>query len=173
MRTWSPANDTSPGVASGQGTGPKADTALFRTAISYLLAGEAGHAYLCLDRMAQESYAVAYNKALCCYLAAAYEACFRLLGEAERLLPHHVSCGSKPLPLELAQWEFKESSPFCPMPEDAPTDIARIQVLRLKAEAAGKLELTEEVKRIASGLNGEYTHIKNLMNKTPTNHDDI
>ena len=128
---------------------------------------------LCLDRMAGQGYAVAYNKALCCYLAAAYEACFRLLGEAERLLPHHVSCGSKPLPPELAQWEFKESSPFCPMPEDAPTDIARIQVLRLKAETAGKLGLTEEVKRIASGLLGEYTHIKNLMNKTPTNHDDI
>lgn len=173
MSTWSPANDAFPGAASGRGTSPEADAALFRTAISYLLAGEAGYAHLCLDRMAQESYVVAYNKALCCYLAAAYEACFRLLGEAERLLPHKVSCGSKPLPPELAQWEFKKSSPFCPMPEDAPPDIVRMQLLRLKAEAAGKLGLTEEVKRIASGLLGEYTHIKNLMNKTPTSHDDI
>ncbi len=151
----------------------KADSVLFRTAICYLLSGEACHAYTCLDRMTREGYAIAYNKALCCYLAAAYKDCFDMLCQAERLLPHNMPRSGKPLPKELSRWEFNESPPFCPMPEDAPPDIARIQLLRLKAETAGKLGLTEEVKRIASGLNGEYLHIKNLMNKTPTSHDDL
>lgn len=151
----------------------KADSALFRTAICYLLSGEACHAYTCLDRMTREGYAIAYNKALCCYLAAAYKDCFDMLCQAERLLPHNMPRSSKPLPKELSRWEFNESPPFCPMPEDAPPDIARIQLLRLKAETAGKLGLAEEVKRIASGLNREYLHIKNLMNKTPTSHDDL
>ena len=162
-----------PGIPPGKNDGQESDSALLRTAICYLLSGEAGYAYTCLDRIVKGSYAALYNKALCLYLATAYEECFHLLCEAEHLLLHNIVPSSKPLPEKLTRWNLDKSTPFCPMPDNAPPDIAQTQVLRLKAETAGKLQLTEEIKRIASGPLGKYVHIKNLMNTTQTSHDNI
>jgi hypothetical protein len=53
------------------------------------------------------------------------------------------------------------------MPQDTPIQLAYVQILRLKAEAAFRLGLHTEVKAISNRLGRKYKHIESLIK----NHD--
>ena len=104
-----------------------------------------------------------YNKALCCYYLSLYNDCRSLLLEAERLLPPLTERLPENLPEAVLRWEYEKSPAGCPMPEDAPDNLAAVQLLRLKAKVSARLHLHTEVRTIHARLGNKYQHIEELI----------
>lgn len=140
-------------------------------AFLYLCSGNPYAAYVCLENVQEQSLAVLYNRALCLYLVDEHEECYQVLKEAEKFIPNQLQGDkNRKIPRALLEWEHETSPVTCPLPRKAPENLAVIQLLRLKAEAAFHLQLYEEVKRVASVFHGEYKHINELIKKIG-NHD--
>lgn len=88
-----------------------------------------------------------------------FEECYSLLRDAEKLVPALSSLEIQELPNPFTQWEYNESPVFIPLSSDAP----RVITFRLKAEAAYKLQLFNEVRSIASCLGNKYAHINKIL----------
>lgn len=141
---------------------------LFRAGVSYLHSHAYALAYACFDRLADDDWQVAYNKALCCFGVGDYERCYSLLCEADGLLP--VSpCAAPALPRKLLDWQHESDLPLCPMLVVPFSPETEALFLRLKAETAFRLRRYGEVKAIAARLGGRYRHIDRLI--TLINHD--
>ena len=94
-----------------------------------------------------------------------FEECYSLLRDAEKLVPALSSLEIQELPNPFTQWEYNESPVFIPLSSDAPRVITFVQLFRLKAEAAYKLQLFNEVRSIASCLGYKYAHINKILNQ--------
>lgn len=143
---------------------PEEEKALFEAGLCYLANGAPEAAYACFGRLGGGKVPVLFNRALCCFRAGWEEECYRLLGEAEGMLPMG-RLQAEMLPARLAQQEYAGDLHLCPMPAAAPQEWMRVQVLRLKAEAAFRLHLYSEVKAIAAQLQKPYRHIEELINQ--------
>lgn len=144
---------------------PQADVEkLFDAGMVYLQAGEYVFAYFCFGKGKKDVHTL-YNMALCCYRIAWLPECHDLLHEAEKQIPAGTDCRLRDLPEMLLRREREHISVFSPMPQNAPTPLAAVQVLMLKAEAAYKLKLYGEVRSIASRLGGQYKRINELINE--------
>lgn len=141
---------------------PEEEKCLFDAGISYLSNGAPEAAYYCLDRIIAPDPPLLFNKALCCYLSGWYEEGHRLLGEAELYLPA-VPFRQESLPSPLTRHAYSDRLYLCPMPRGVPQELARTQLLRLKAETAFRLQLYGEVKAIAASLQKPYQHIEKLI----------
>lgn len=141
---------------------PEEEKCLFDAGISYLSNGAPEAAYYCLDRIIAPDLPQLFNKALCCYLSGWYEECHRLLGEAELYLPT-VPFRQEALPSPLSANACNDHLHLCPMPRGILQELARTQLLRLKAETAFRLQLYGEVKAIAASLQKPYQHIEKLI----------
>lgn len=86
-----------------------------------------------------------------------------LLLEAERLLPPLTERLPENLPEAVLRWEYEKSPAGCPMPEDAPDNLAAVQLLRLKAKVSARLHLHTEVRTIHARLGNKYQHIEELI----------
>lgn len=144
---------------------------LFAAGVSFLSNKAFSSAYVCFDRLPAKDFRLLYNKALCCFMVEWYDECHRLLCEAEHLVPMNAGHGTERLPEAFLRYLHDEESPFCPMPQGTPESLAYTQILRLKAEAASKLHLYEEVKVTGTRLGRKYKHIETLIN-TSNNSDD-
>lgn len=136
---------------------------LFNAGMTYLTCRAFSPAYSCFDNIFRKNSALLYNKALCWLEIGQYGKCYELLREAELSLPREPVDKTGKLPPPFVQWEYEESSPFCPMPQDALPATAFTQVMRLKAESAFRLHLYEEVKNISAILGGKYRHVNELI----------
>lgn len=58
---------------------------------------------------------------------------------------------------------IRKSPAGCPMPEDAPDNLAAVQLLRLKAKVSARLHLHTEVRTIHARLGNKYQHIEELI----------
>ena len=67
------------------------------------------------------------------------------------------------LPEAVLRWEYEKSPAGCPMPEDAPDNLAAVQLLRLKAKVSARLHLHTEVRTIHARLGNKYQHIEELI----------
>ena len=83
--------------------------------------------------------------------------------EAERLLPPLTERLPENLPEAVLRWEYEKSPAGCPMPEDAPDNLAAVQLLRLKAKVSARLHLHTEVRTIHARLGNKYQHIEELI----------
>lgn len=97
------------------------------------------------------------------FLCILYNDCRSLLLEAERLLPPLTERLPENLPEAVLRWEYEKSPAGCPMPEDAPDNLAAVQLLRLKAKVSAKLHLHTEVRTIHARLGNKYQHIEELI----------
>lgn len=136
---------------------------LFDAGISYMRCGEYAFAYSCFCMVEKADLYILYNKALCCFMVSWFEECYALLKDAERQLPYGTDCYQRELPEIFRRWEYENSLALCPMPNGIPISLTTTQVLRLKAEAAFKLQLYSEVKSISARLRGKYKHINELL----------
>lgn len=136
---------------------------LFNAGMTYLTHKAFSLAYLCFDKIERKDSALLFNKALCWFEIGQYEKCYEQLREAELSLPKEPIDKTEKLPPPFEQWEYKESSPFCPMPQEALPTQAITQLMRLKAESAFRLSLYSEVRRISSILGGKYNHLNELV----------
>lgn len=138
---------------------------LARAGHSYMQSGEYPLAYYCFKRSGRTDTPVLYNMALCCFHTGWYEECRSLLLEAERRLPPDISQDRflHDLPATVLHWEHENSPAYCPMPPDAPSCTATVQLLRLKAEVSAKLRLYPEVRTIHARLGNKYQHIEELI----------
>ena len=141
---------------------PEEEKYLFDAGISYLSNGAPEAAYYCLDRIIAPDLPQLFNKALCCYLSGWYEECHRLLDKAGQSLSNGLS-RQESLPPSLAHHAYSDRLHLCPMPRGIPQELARTQLLRLKAETAFRLQLYGEVKAIAASLQKPYQHIEKLI----------
>ena len=64
---------------------------------------------------------------------------------------------------QVLRWEYEKSPAGCPMPEDAPDNLAAVQLLRLKAKVSARLHLHTEVRTIHARLGNKYQHIEELI----------
>ena len=127
---------------------------LFSAGITYMVSGEYAFAFSCFTQAGKSDLPTLYNKALCCY---------SLLLEAERLLPPLTERLPENLPEAVLRWEYEKSPAGCPMPEDAPDNLAAVQLLRLKAKVSARLHLHTEVRTIHARLGNKYQHIEELI----------
>lgn len=97
------------------------------------------------------------------YYLSLYNDCRSLLLEAERLLPPLTERLPENLPEAVLRWEYEKSPAGCPMPEDAPDNLAAVQLLRLKAKVSARLHLHTEVRTIHARLGNKYQHIEELI----------
>ena len=132
---------------------------LFDAGVLYLSSGAFVSAYACFERIADKSFSLLFNKALCCFGVSWYEECYRLLCDAERLLPTGMDPHPTGLPEIFLRWECENAQPLSPILPDIPASILITPFLRLKAETAFKLHLYEEVKKISARLGGKYKPI--------------
>lgn len=100
-----------------------------------------------------------------------YDECHRLLCEAELLLPGNAGVISDRLPEAFLRYRYDVEPAYCPMPHDTPIQLAYIQILRLKADVAFKLDLHTEVKDISNRLGRKYKHIESLIINHNNNED--
>ena len=133
---------------------------LFAAGVSFFGNKAFSAAYACFDRLSDKDFKLLYNKALCCFMVGWYDECYRLLCDAERLVPGNAGNGTEVLPEAFLRYLHDEESPFCPMPQGTPEPLAYMRILRLKAEAACKQHLYGEVKAISFRLGGKYKHIE-------------
>lgn len=134
------------------------------TAFAYLCSGNLYAAYICLESLSQESLAVVYNKAYCLFMAGGFEECYRLLERAGGLSGAFLSSGMDiTMPDVLRKWEFDCGPHLMPSPMTAPDGLIASQIQLLKAEAAYRLGLYHEVKRISAALGGKYAHLNELV----------
>lgn len=137
---------------------------LFSAGILYLSNGAFSYAYACFERISHKDFNLLFNKALCYFGAAGYEECYRLLCDAEWLLPGGMPSCPAELSDALLCWEYDSNPLLCPMPQQGMLpSVAVVQLLRLKAETAFKLRLYGEVKSISARLGGKYKHINELI----------
>lgn len=141
---------------------PEVGKSRYDAGLSYLTNGAPEAAYVCFNGITQPGVHTLFNKALCCYLSGWYQECYRLLGEAERYLPA-VPSREEVLPPPLSANACNDRLHLCPMPRGVPPALSRIQLLRLKAEAAFRLQLYSEVKALAASLQKPYRHIEKLI----------
>ncbi len=142
--------------------------ALFHAGCIYLLGGSVGAAYDCFRQITPDRVSTLFNRALCCYRAKEYSGAFQLLAEAEQLSAHGNFGGEKTGTDALTEKLYEAERPLdghrAPMPlVPASNRHARTQVLRLKAEVAYRLKMYEEVRRIASLLDGHYPQINDIL----------
>ena len=109
---------------------------LFSAGITYMVSGEYAFAFSCFTQAGKSDLPTLYNKALCYYYLSLYNDCRSLLLEAERLLPPLTERLPENLPEAVLRWEYEKSPAGCPMPEDAPDNLAAVQLLRLKAKVS-------------------------------------
>lgn len=131
--------------------------------IRYLQEGEYALAYLCLDQSRKSDLCTLYNKALCCYRIEWFTACYNLLCEAERQLTAVPSTYIGDLPEAFVRWEHEKNTIFSPMPYGTPSSVATVQLLKLKAATAIKLNLCSEAQSIHYGLGNKYRYINELL----------
>ena len=136
---------------------------LFNAGMTYLTCKAFSPAYSCFDKIVRKNSALLFNKALCWFEIGQYEKCYEQLREVELLLPRKPADKTEKLPSLFMQWEYEESSPFCPMPQDALPTTAFTQLMRLKAESAFRLHLYGEVRSISAVLGGKYRHVNELI----------
>ena len=136
---------------------------LFRAGVSYLHSHAYALAYSCFDRLADDDWQVAYNKALCCFGVGDYERCYTILCAVESLLPVPQSPDFAELPDTLLRWEHESPMPICPLCFETFTPEVTVLFFRLKAEAAFRLRRYDEVKVLAARLGGRYRHICKLI----------
>ena len=145
---------------------------LFAAGVSFLCNKAYSSAYSCFDRISAKDFSLLHNKALCCFMVGWYDECYRLLCEAERLVPGSADTGMEKLPETFLCYLYDEESPCCPMPQGTPVPMAYTHILRLKAEAAFKLHLYSEVKAISNSLGRKYRHIEILLTNTQHSNDN-
>lgn len=138
---------------------------LFSSGMTYIENGEYSFAYHCLSNIENPDVAVLYNMAYCCYRISWYEQSYSLLKDAELKLPNLKDVSTDRLPMAFQQWELETNNTFSPMPSKVYPWMSTIQLFRLKAEVASKLQLTADVRRIASYLGGKFNHINKLINQ--------
>lgn len=114
---------------------------LFRAGVSYLHSHAYALAYACFDRLADDDWQVAYNKALCCFGVGDYERCYTILCAVESLLPVPQSPDFAELPDTLLRWEHESPMPICPLCFETFTPEVTVLFFRLKAEADDTLAL--------------------------------
>lgn len=136
---------------------------LFSAGITYMVSGEYAFAFSCFTQAGKSDLPTLYNKALCYYYLSLYNDCRSLLLEAERLLPPLTERLPENLPEAVLRWEYEKSPAGCPMPEDAPDNLAAVQLLRLKAKVSARLHLHTEVRTIHARLGNKYQHIEELI----------
>ena len=119
---------------------------LFSAGITYMVSGEYAFAFSCFTQAGKSDLPTLYNKALCCYYLSLYNDCRSLLLEAERLLPPLTERLPENLPEAVLRWEYEKSPAGCPMPEDAPDNLAAVQLLRLKAKVSARAFLSAKRK---------------------------
>lgn len=149
---------------------------LFYSGCIYLLGGSVGAAYNCFRQITPGSVGSLFNMALCCYRAKLYAEAFRLLTEAEQLSAdgnmEEKKTGNDALTEKLYAEEYTLDNHRMPMPPVPVSNrYARNQLLRLKADTAYRLKMYEEVRKIASLLNGHYPQINKILsdiNSTPS-----
>lgn len=130
---------------------------MFSAGMHYLAGNE--YAYLCFRYSGYDDGPTLFNMALCCYCISWYDESYRLLCDAEKRLPPCQDTRLGDLPGKFADWQQRHSTPFSPIPKGAPNNLVTLQVLRLKAEAANKLNYHAEVRDIASRLGNRYSSI--------------
>lgn len=138
---------------------------LFNAGMTYLTCKAFSSAYSCFDKIFRKDSALLFNKALCWFEIGQYEKCYEQLREAELSLPREPIDKAEQLPSPFGQWEYEESSPFCPMPQEVPPAIAFTQLMRLKAESAFRLRLYGEVRNISAILGSNYRHVNELVKR--------
>lgn len=136
---------------------------LFNAGTTYLACKAFSPAYLCFDKIFKQDSALLFNKALCWFEIGQYEKCYEQLREAELSLPREPIDKIEELPPPFGQWEYEESSPFCPIPQGALPTTAFTQLMRLKAESAFRLHLYGDVRSISAILGGKYRHVNELV----------
>lgn len=145
---------------------------LFAAGVTCICCGAWPLAYDCFVRSAREDAPTRYNLALCCFHVGWYEESYQLLAEAERLLDDKSGEGSGPgipfmsrrqPPEAFRRWDAASELPRCPLLPETPRDDALTLILRLRAEAAFRLGLCEEVRTIAARLGHRYEHLENLL----------
>lgn len=135
---------------------------MFSAGFSFLTRNAFSAAYECFDLIPVKDFSLLYNKALCCFMVEWYSECHRFLCEAERLISGNTGSGTETLPEAFLRYRYEEESPYCPMPQGTPTQLAYTQILRLKAETAFRLHSYTEVKAISNRLGRKYRHIELL-----------
>lgn len=138
---------------------------LFSAGLTYMESGEYGFAYYCLSNIENPDIAVLYNMAYCCYRISWYEQSYSLLKDAELKLPGLKDVSTDRLPAAFQRWELETNDTFSPMPAKVYPWMSAIQLFRLKAEVASRLQLTADVRRITSYLGGKFNHINKLINQ--------
>ncbi|MCO7112809.1 hypothetical protein NIB75_10775 [Bacteroides uniformis] len=127
-----------------------------------MVSGEYAFAFSCFTQAGKSDLPTLYNKALCCYYLSLYNDCRSLLLEAEAAATVNGTSAGKPAgsrpPLGI-----RKSPAGCPMPEDAPDNLAAVQLLRLKAKVSARLHLHTEVRTIHARLGNKYQHIEELI----------
>ena len=103
---------------------------LFSAGITYMVSGEYAFAFSCFTQAGKSDLPTLYNKALCYYYLSLYNDCRSLLLEAERLLPPLTERLPENLPEAVLRWEYEKSPAGCPMPEDAPDNLAAIEFIQ-------------------------------------------
>lgn len=111
---------------------------LFSAGITYMVSGEYAFAFSCFTQAGKSDLPTLYNKALCCYYLSLYNDCRSLLLEAERLLPPLTERLPENLPEAVLRWEYEKSPAGCPMPEDAPDNLARRTTVEAESESVGQ-----------------------------------
>lgn len=144
---------------------------LFSAGISFMCSKAFSAAYYCFELIPHKDFGLLYNKALCCFMVNWYDECHRLLCEAEHLLPGNAGVTADRLPEAFLRYRHDDEPPYCPMPQDTPIQLAYVQILRLKAEAAFRLGLHTEVKAISNRLGRKYKHIESLIKNHDKNED--
>ena len=140
------------------------DGKLAEAAERYIAAGEISYAAECLWRITGRDVHILYNKALCFFIAGQFSECRDLLMEAEAGLSIHPA-SARLIPDGILRWEYGSAFHPSPMMMHAPDCIRAVQILRLKAECAARLDLDDELRYINSLLNCRYRHIEDLIRK--------
>lgn len=177
-----PKGGPEPAAAKSPAAGPlHGDRAgeLFAAGVTCLCCETWGEAYACFAETGRRDAPTLYNMALCCFGVAWYEECYRLVCEAERMLPPDGEplpksplCRAEQggdardeLPEAFRRREATDGPPRCPLLDTLPRNRARTLMLRLRAEAAARLGRREEVRAIAALLGNRYGHIENWIKK--------
>lgn len=145
---------------------------LFAAGVTFMAGKAFSAAYSCFELITLKDFRLLYNKALCCFMVEWYDECYRIICEAERVLPGNVGAAIESLPEAFLRYRYDDEPPYCPMPHDTPIQLAYTQLLRLKAETAFKLHLHSEVKAISNRLGRKYKHIELLIKNLNNDEDE-
>ena len=148
---------------------------LFAAGITYICCEAWPQAYDCFVRSAREDAPTRYNQALCCFHVGWYEEGYRLLAEAERLLddkPGKGSCPGIPFmsrrqpPEAFRRWDTDGELPRSPLLPETPRDDALTLILRLRAEAAFRLDAARRCGRLPPASDTDTNTLKTCSKRS-------